>query len=148
MTMSRADRRTNGNVEFLHVTAEAVALRDLPWFCDHWSRESSYSRWRRLPPTSLLVLENGKIYPGLFTVSGGQRGHFGYRDGRRFVRCHGVIIPVPPTPTTPPPGTPSNTGSTNPWRTNRPWPTSRACVSRSRENLHRCRALNPIQDIA
>src|SRR4051812_2748849 len=95
MTMSRADRRTNGSVEFLHVTAEAVALRDLRWFCDHWSRESSYSRWRRLPPTSLLVLENGKTHPGLFTVSGGERGHFGYRDGRRFVRCQGLIIPVP-----------------------------------------------------
>ncbi|MFF9076230.1 hypothetical protein ACF1A9_28655 [Streptomyces sp. NPDC014872] len=148
MTMSRADRRTNGNVEFLHVTAETVALRDLPWFCDHWSRESSYSRWRRLPPTSLLVLENGKIYPGLFTVSGGQRGHFDYREGRRFVRCHGVIIPVPAHADDAPTRYAFEYWSTNPWRTNRPWPTSRACVSRSRENLHRCRALNLIQDIA
>ncbi|MCX4682267.1 hypothetical protein OG413_44605 [Streptomyces sp. NBC_01433] len=98
MTMSRADGRTNRSVEFLHVTAETVALRDLRWFCDHWSRDSSYSRWRRLPPASLLILESGKNYPELFTVSGGQRGHFGYRDGRRFVRCHGVIIPASTCP--------------------------------------------------
>ncbi|MFE0852108.1 hypothetical protein [Streptomyces mutabilis] len=98
MPRNHAQRNPAAHIEFLYLSTHTVEVRDLSWFCDHWSREASYSRRRRLPPANLLLLESGSTSPELFTVSGGRTAGFVYRDGRRFARCRGTIATAPQHP--------------------------------------------------
>lgn len=98
MPRNHAQRNPAAHIEFLYLSTHTVEVRDLSWFCDHWSREASYSRWRRLPPANLLLLESGSTSPELFTVSGGRTAGFVYQDGRRFVWCRGTIATAPQHP--------------------------------------------------
>ncbi|MFJ6438189.1 hypothetical protein [Streptomyces sp. NPDC091416] len=98
MPNNHADRNPAAQIEFLYLSADRVEVHDLAWFCDHWSRESSYSRWRRIPPANLLLLESGSTSPELFTVSGGRSEGFTHLDGRRLARRRGTITSAPQYP--------------------------------------------------